>query len=126
MRLRAFESSDIDQLYEIWEKQYQDEFTFPNFFKHFVGRFIVVDSNERIISGGGVRTICESVIITDKRVAPLTRRDALIQILEASLFTCGRLEYDELHAFIQDEGWKKVLQKYHFKPCKGEALVIGV
>lgn len=126
MIIRTFDKSDVDELKVIHERYYQDKFPFPDFFNHFVGRFSVVDDTDRIISAGGVRLLLESVIITDKAYSLKQRRNALLMILQASLFCMGRNKFDQLHAFIQDdEVWVKALKHYGFQDINGKGLVIN-
>ena len=125
MIIRELLSSDIQVLHQIWKKHYSGEFTFPDFTEQFVQTFVVED-NDRIVTAGGIRLIAESVIVTNKDIPRKVRIDALQAMLQASLFTCARNGYDQLHAFVQDEKWQSVLEKYNFRPTKGEAMVIDV
>jgi hypothetical protein len=123
--LRAFKTSDIDKLKEIHEKFYKEEFSFPDFSDHFLNLFAITDENDNIISAGGVKTITESIIITDKSRSVRERHAALLEILSASIYTCESFGYRQLHAFVQDSNWNKVLNKFDFKGCKGKALYTG-
>lgn len=125
MIIRSFQEDDFEKLKLIHEKFYKDEFSFSDFCHAFVNFFVVVGDDE-IICAGGVRTITESVIMTNKDVSPRVRQLALKQMLQAQLFTCSRMGYHQLHAFIQDEGWKRHLLKNGFKECKGRAIFIEV
>jgi hypothetical protein len=125
MTIRELTNTDINVLYEIWKKHYSEEFTFPNFSDHFLNAFVVED-NDRIITGGGVRLIAESILITNKDIGKLTRRDALIMTLQASQFFCKKNGFNQLHAFVQDEKWQDILEQYDFRPTVGNALVIDI
>jgi hypothetical protein len=125
MIIRALQESDLNQLKEIHACFYKDEFDLPDFFNKFLCSFVVID-DDTIISAGGVRTIAESIIITNKNVSVKTRREALYHILQASMFTCGSSGYDQLHAFIQDDNWQKHLVKIGFKSCKGNAIFLNI
>lgn len=125
MIIRNIEENDHVDIEKI-HKQYQQEFELPNFNDKFLSTIIVSTDNHEIITVGGVRIILESVIMTDRTFSVRDRREALYHMLQASLFTCGRLNYHELHAFIQDETWMKHLLKVGFRPTKGKALVIGL
>lgn len=126
MIIRRMLDSDRDKLYEIWKKYYEDDFAFPNFEKHFISSFVIEDNNQ-IVTAGVVRLIAESVLITNKDVGKLTRRNALLIALDASLSACKVMNFDQLHAFnIHDESWKHILGKYKFRPMVGDQLVIDV
>lgn len=125
MIIRKFDPKDFEQLQRIHERFYKDEFTFEDFCHAFMDFFVVVEDDE-IICAGGVRAIAESVIMTNKDSTPRTKQRALIQMLQAQLFTCGRLKYSQLHAFIQDKNWERHLLEVGFKECKGRAIFIEV
>lgn len=125
MIIRSMREDDIDQLMRIHEKFYRNEFNFPDFLRHFLCAFVVIDNNERIITGGGVRTIAESILITDLDRHTRERMKALFKVLNASVFIARKSNYDQIHAFIQGD-WKKHLKKVGFNPAKGEALVLGL
>jgi hypothetical protein len=125
--IRPLKFEDLHVIKRIHEEYYKEEFDFPNFFDKFLGVFVVTDdSTDELLTVGGIRTIAESVIITNKGARARNRRFALYQMLQASLFTCSRLGYHELHAFIQDEKWVKHLMKVGFKPTVGKPLVLGL
>jgi len=124
MIIRQMTPADANKLKEIHEQQYAADFEFPH--GKFIMEFVVVDDDNKVISGGGVRSIAESVIITDKCFSPRIRREALLEILNASLLTCGKFGYDQLHAFVKDPTWEKVLEKYDFKLCKNLAYYRNV
>ena len=126
MKVRALVPSDVDNLREIHEKFYKNEFEFPNFLHGFLCAFAVTDNEGHIISAGGVRSIAESVIITDKSRTPKEKRLALYNVLDASEFITKHAGYDELHAFIQDENWYRHLTKIGFCPTKGKSLVLEI
>lgn len=122
--IRLMQDSDLAEIKKIHEKYYKKEFTFPDFNK-FLANFVIVHDNQ-IISAGGVRTIAESVLITNKDLSPRARRAALYDVLNASAYICQKNEYHELHAFIQEDNWYNQLKRIGFKDCVGKALVIGV
>lgn len=125
MNIRSFQKSDINQLKKIHEMYYKHEFSLDDFCQKFLDFFVIEDNNQ-IICAGGVRTISESVIVTNKSVSPRTKRAALYQMLEAQLFTCKNNKMNQLHAFIQDDDWERHLIKVGFRKCKGNALFLGV
>lgn len=123
MIIRSLQAEDLNQLKEIHAQFYKHEFEFPNFLDKFECVFVVVDDSEKIITGGGVRTILESVLLTDKSFAPRIRREALYNMLQGSTYVGEKLGYKEIHAFIQDDRWSQCLKKIGFKNTVGESLV---
>lgn len=126
MKLRAFTESDIAELREIHKRCFDEEFPFPNFLENYLSSFVVIDSNDKIITGGGVRVITEAVMVTDKNYEIVKRREAMLQMMQASMFTSASRGFNQLHAFVQDEKWLKHLERIGFKKSKGQTLVIGV
>jgi hypothetical protein len=125
MIIRNYQDSDLEQLKIIHERYYKEEFSISEFYQNFLNLFSVVE-DDKIISVGGVRLIAESVIVTDKGYSARQRREALLMMLQSQTFITGRNNYHQLHAFIQDKNWEKQLLEYGFKPCKGDAVYIGV
>ena len=116
--IRTIEQSDFEELKRIWLKFYQGEFEFPDFLNKYICAFVVVH-DDKIVSAGGVRTIAESVIITDKDISVRDRGEALYQILEASKFVATRSGYNYLNAFVKDDlKWRKRLLKVGFVPSE--------
>lgn len=125
MIIRGFSADDVNQLIQIHDRFYKDEFSLDEFNRVFLEVF-VVEEDKKIISVGGVRTIAESVIVTNKDIIATKRREALTQMLQAQSFICNRFGFNQLHAFVQDKLWEKRLIKTGFKHCKGNALFIEV
>jgi hypothetical protein len=125
MMIRNYQDNDLEQLKQIHERYYKEEFSVSEFYQNFLGLFSVIE-NEKIISIGGVRSIAESVIVTDKSFSVRQRREALLNMLQAQSFITNKNHYHQLHAFVQDKLWEAQLLDYGFKPCKGDAVYIGV
>lgn len=124
--IRELRKDDLKELKKIHEKFYKEEFDFPDFFQKFLCAFVSENENGQIVSAGGVRTLTESVFVTNKDIPIKERRDALYDLLHVSLYVCQRNNYDSLHAFIQDKKWLRHLKKVGFNKCKGEAIYIEV
>ena len=124
MNIRGLKPEDIEVLRAIHKEYYTEEFAFPDFTKHFLGCFTAFDDDNRIISAGGVVTIPEVVLITDKRQSVRARREALLNILQASMFIADKFSYNQLHVFIQEHGYEEQLKKNGFRNTKGTSLVL--
>lgn len=126
MKIRGITGNDFKELRAIWEKFYAEEFEFPDFVSHFLCGTIVVNDDNRIITAGGVRTIAEAVVMTDKDQPVKDRREALYKMLNVFLYNAHVNKYHEMHAFIQEPSWREILEKRGFRLTKGNALVIDV
>jgi len=124
MNIRAMKPEDLEVLREIHEKYYRDEFPFPDFEQHFLCSFVCHGSDGRIISAGGLRTITESILITDECCSVKERREALLQILNTSIFVANKFKYSQIHAFVEEGKWKIHLEKIGFQETKGQSLVL--
>jgi hypothetical protein len=122
--IRAMREEDLQLIQEVHKEFYSRDFPIPDFQKHFLCAFVAVNEKQEIVSAGGVRTICESILITDKRQPVATRREALYDMLSASMYIAGKNNYNALHAFIQEAGWKSHLEKVGFTPITGDGLII--
>lgn len=123
MNIRNFRSSDIQELERI-HQQYKDEFPLDVFEdRNFIGMFTAHEDNKPIIIGG-VRTLTEMVIVTDKEASVRERREALYKSLDVATYLCNTNNYPELHSFVQDDIYMRVLLRRGFKIAKGTALVI--
>lgn len=121
--IRELQERDIPQLFEIWKKHYADQFSFPDFRLNYIALFVVEDDEtKRIITAGGIRTIVESILITDRELSPRKRAIALKQVLTPSCWLAERNGYSQIHAFIQEPDWERQLKSIGFRPCKGDAL----
>ena len=127
MITRSIYPRDLEQIKLIHDKYYKYEFDFEVFASKFLGSFAILEDDDKtIISAGGVRTIAEAVIVTNKDISVAKRRRALFDILQVSSYICTQSGHDQLHAFIEDESWLKHLLKNGFVETKGKSLVLEV
>jgi hypothetical protein len=127
MIIRSFKESDIKALERICQ-DYQHEFSINEFndFK-FSDLFAVsTDNDSDIISLGGVRTLAEVVIVTDKNVSARSRVEGLNLIQNTASYIARRDGFNSLHAFVQDRVWLEQLMRNGFRQTKGVALVCDV
>lgn len=125
MNVRAIKASDYEQLKSIYEKYFSHEFKFPDFLDKYLCAFLIEEDGQ-IITAGGVRTITEAVVITNKDVELELRVKALKDTLTALMYISKIGGYDQLHAFVQDKNWKRHLLKAGFNPTRGESLVLEI
>src|SRR6266478_5364186 len=122
IQTRALEQNDIEKLRWIHEKYYSDQFLFPDFLQGFLCAFVMVNSDNEIVSAGGLRPIVESIIITNKDMPVREKREALYQVLDVTAFVAGKNGYDQITCFVQENKWERHLKKIGFSVCKGTAL----
>lgn len=115
---------DLPQIRRIHEKFYEKEFSFDEFSTKFLSSFVVHDDENNIITAGGVRTVAEVVLVTDKDRSTRTRREALIHAYDASKYIAKESGHNSVHAFVQDENWVKQLLRYGFREVIGQAVII--
>ena len=123
MRIRLANPNDLDHIRAAHAQYYAEEFPFPDFSK-FHGVYII-DNENGYVTAGGVRLAAESIILTDKAVAPIIKVKALHQMLAQQAHVCGKLGVDQLHCWIDDEHYSKHLQEHGFVKSKGEFLVLN-
>jgi len=49
-----------------------------------------------------------------------------MNILSASNYFAKQGNFDQIHVFIQDQGWENHLRKIGFVPTKGNSLVLTI
>jgi len=116
------DQAELDALHE---KYYKDDFEPTAFDSNFISSFVIRDKNKRLVMGGGVRPIAETILVTDKSVNPHVLGDALLEALAFSKHTCRLYRIDFLHAFVKDEAYAKHLIKHGFSP-RCQALYMSV
>lgn len=127
MNIRAMREEDLPIIGQIYQEQYKEEFEFPDFQKHFLAAFVTHTDEDQIISAGGIRTLAESIIITDRRQSGRNRKEALYNVLAASQYVCSCHGYDKFHAFVDPGPWENLLKREEigFVPIKGNGLVLS-
>ena len=124
--IRSLMKRDVEKVRSIHEEFYKNEFDISQLNNLTCG-FTAVDEYDNIISAGGIRTIMEMIIVTDKNYDVAKRQVALYDMLKTAGNTTKTAGYNNLHAFIQDEKWARYLIKHvGFKPVVGTSLIIGV
>ena len=123
---RALHPTDVGLIKKLHAKHFANELDFPDFFDKFLCAFLISTDDNIPVVIGGVRTLTESVIMTNKDIDIRTRREALYQTLNFSVYIAQEAGYDQLHAFIQDEKWLSHLKRTGFKSCKGSAIYLPV
>lgn len=123
--IRLLQTSELEAVKELHRCYYSNEFAFPDL-SQFICVLAAVDDNNKIVTAGGIRPILEAVLITDISQSVKLRRKALLEMLQSISFVAQRSNYNQIHAFVQDEGWLKQLVKQGFSKCRGEALYLNI
>jgi hypothetical protein len=125
MIIRGLFKDDIDNIQNIYTQYFSKEFRLNEFLDaHLIQGMVAVNEDNKIVCAAGIRTIAESVLMTDKSFSVRDRREALYKILTASAHICKNMQYNELHAFTQDKIWEKHLHRVGFHATKGLSLVL--
>lgn len=120
------EPKDLEVVKEFHEKFFKDEFEIPDFV-NFHDAFIIEDGHKNdFVLAGGIRPIAELVCVTNMDMSIKKRVIALKEATHVGMFCAARLGYDQLHCFVQGEGWTNQVQTFHFRPTKGTALVCDI
>lgn len=122
---------DKPQIDRIYNEFYSDN-EYPDFFtakehNKFQCSFVVTeeDSPNKIILAGGVKTIAEAVLVTDKNLSARTRFEALLQAFGSTVFISQEMKYRQMHVFVNnDEKYVKALQKFGFRLVDAKLLIL--
>jgi len=129
MLIRAYQPSDEREAKRIFDKYYSKDLhgslTFPNMYENYLCAFTVEDDKNSIITTGGVRTIAEITLMTDKDRYVKERIQALKHVLKASAFIARQFRFDWLHAVTDDPTWANQMKQHGFI-SRGEDLEIHV
>ena len=128
MEIRAYRPEDMEGAKRIFDKFYsKDEygsFIFPDM-STYLCAFTVVGDDNKIITTGGVKTIVEVRLMTDKDRSIKERVLALKEVLRTSAFIARDFKFDWLHAITDDPTWANQMQEVGFMP-RGQDLEIDV
>ena len=126
MIIRQLETSDLDRIQKLHHKFYEEEYQFTKLFDNLLGSFIIESGNE-IVCAGGVKTIAESILITNKDLELNIKLEGLNHALQINEFIARKSGFDQIHAFIKDDvAWRAWLKKAGFIKCNGSAYYLGV
>jgi len=125
MITRSLQPKDIEAIRQIHENHFKEEFEF-GYFTDFMSSFVVVDDDDHIIVAGGVKPIAESVLITNKDYNMTKIGRALMDAMEISSYIGRKFNFDQLHAFIQNESFGNHLIQHGFRNTKGKSLVLDL
>lgn len=129
MLIRSYQLQDIKEAKRIFDKYYskdkQGSLTFPDMTDNYLCAFVVEDDNKNIITSGGVRTIPEVTLMTDKEYPTRERIQALKLVLRATGFIAKQFRFDWLHAVTDDPTWANQMKQHGFI-SRGEDLEIHV
>jgi len=127
MDIQYIESTDADQIYNIYMNFFSD-MEFPDFYRRFHCSFKVIDNdlNNKIIAIGGIRPIAEAVVLTNQDYPVRTRMEALLKIFNGVKYSAEKLDYTQIHAFAYDEEYvKHLITRIGFK-CNVDNRVLSL
>lgn len=124
MNIRLLELHDLREIQRIHEQYFKDDFEFPDFTQFQCA--IIIEENNEIILGAGLRPIAELISITNKNIDRNIRKVALQQMFQAMSYLGNNLKYDQIHAFVRDKQFVNRLLKNEFVPTVGTALVRNI
>jgi hypothetical protein len=124
MIVREFQKEDMNRIHELYQKFYSS-YEYYHFGRDFKFACTVLD-NDEIVAVGGIKPIVELAAICNKDASARKRREALLHILQTSIYSAKRFEYDELHVFSHDTGWTRKLVNAGFELTENSVLTLDV
>jgi hypothetical protein len=125
MDIRAYKPKDVETVKRLFEQFGNKDLEVPDFSKDHLCAFTVVDNNNSIITAGGVRTIAEICLVTDKEKTVRQRMNALFEVLAVSKHIAREFNFQWLHAITDDPTWASQMKANGFL-SRGEDLEIHV
>ena len=128
MIIKSLDESSHDQIVEIHQKYFKNEFSLDDLFNDkLLDQIVVCDDNDKVITYGGIRLLFEIIAVTDLSRTVRERREALIKMLDAIIFIAERKKFEQIHCFpTHGEEWTSHLKDVGFKETKGRALYLNV
>ena len=125
LKTRSLNPTDLSLVRELHDKYFGDQFKLPDF-TNMLGAFVITNEEDKLIMAGGVRTIGESLLVTDKEHSSKTELGrALVIAQDISRYICYKNGIEWLHAFVKDEGYARHLIKHGFNPrCQALSMKV--
>lgn len=120
LKVRASTPDDLNEIRRLHELYYS-EFDLPDFNKFLCG-FIIEDESNEIVMAGGVETIGEALLVTNKDKSRIKVGKALVMAQSISYYICQKFGVRELHAFVTDKDYARHLIKHGFEPREEQVL----
>lgn len=125
MSLREVKLDDIKEIERIYAKHHADTFGLFNT-NNSLGHAISGDEN-KILAFGAIKLLAEAMIVLDLSLPKTARTKAVIELLEAAIANCKKLEIEQLHAFVKDEHFAKLLiERFKFARVEDIPLVLNI
>lgn len=125
MIVREFRPEDIRGIHELYTRFYSS-YEYHNFIADFKFACTVLDNDNNIIAAGGIKPIIELAAICNKDTSVRTRREALLHILQTSIFAAHKFNFSQLHVFSDDDRWISHLTSADFKLSNNKVLTLDI
>ena len=126
MIIRKAKPADKEWVSEMHNKFFNSNEPIDLFDGSFSCPFVIEEDGE-IVLAGGVKTLAEVAIVTDRNKNIRTRVTALLQALGSSITIAREMNQQCIYAFVNDDDqYVKHLQKYNFKLIDAKLLVLNL
>lgn len=131
MKIREPLLSDKKEVDRIYNEFYSGN-EYPEFFSSkehskFQCSFVVTEDDNKVILAGGIKTIAEAVVVTDKNWSVRVRQEALLQAMGSAIFIAQGMKYGQIHVFVNnDEKYVNHLQRFGFKLIDAKLLILNL
>lgn len=122
MDIRYLLTSDEAKIKYIYDTYFSD-MDYPDFYGKFHAVFVVEDFG-KILAVGGLKPICEAIVVTNKSSSVRKRMEALLRIFNSVKYSAEKLKYEQIHAFSFDEEYTKHLTNRMGFKCIQENRVL--
>jgi hypothetical protein len=122
MEVRSAKPEDMPEMLRLNEGH---SFPFPEL-THILYMFVVED-NGKMVAWGYTRKYVEVVFIPDIATPRATKVKSLKLINEKSTETARAMGIDQLHSYVKDEGFAKLLvERFNYGVCTGIPLFLNL
>ena len=128
MIIKQLDEQSFNQIKEIHNKYFSDQFDLNDLFNNkILDQIVVCDDNNKVITYGGIKLLFEVVAVTDLNRSARDRKQALIKMLDVIISIAEKKKFEQIHCFPTfNEKWTEHLKDIGFKQTKGTALYLNV
>jgi len=122
MTVRSANPEDIPEMVRINEGH---SFEFPKL-EHILYMFVVEDQG-KMVAWGYTKKYVEVVFVPDIKTPRATKVKSLKLLSEKSSETAKAMGIDQLHSYVKDEGFAKLLvERFNYGVCTGTPLFLNL
>jgi len=116
--------NEVDNLFNIWNKYYLDNFPFPlDANRKQLERYVVVDGDDKIILFGTIELNPEFIAMSDLGLDIKNRRESYHLLLNKIEHDAKHYGFDNLSCSVNNDNWERHVRSVGFDDPKAKILI---